>query len=222
MWPDMKKILLYSLGATFLTMVVGVLFVMGVFNFSTGAANLIGAEFGLHSSGEIEIHNQIVSNIHYIGNKMKWVNNAINVEGDITDEALITSLAITGENIQAKLKDLNSLFEGSSFTKDKQILKDTFLNDYKPAAEELSYLLMDLKKKEEIKTNPEVSAGNTSKENVVSEAKETTKKNTLGPVKPIILDPITADKKTQITNSCSKLIEAHNKFSDVLNDKRRY
>jgi hypothetical protein len=226
MWPDMKKILLYSFGGTFLTMIVGGLFVMGVFNFSTGAANLIGAEVGLHGSSEIDIHNQIVRDIHDIGNKTKEIIAMIEVEGDITDEAAITALAAAGQDIQNKLKDLTALFEGNSFKIDKQVVKDTFLNDYKPAVEELSYLLIDLKGRaeEETESAPQDTATdeNNDDSEAVAKAVTTAKKTVVGEAIPITYNPITSDKKTQITNSCAKLIEAHNKFSDVLNQKRRY
>jgi len=222
----MKKILLYSFGATILTMVFGGLFVMGVFNFSTGAANLIGAEVGLNGSSEIAIHNQIVRNLHDIGNRTKDIITMIGVEGDITDEAAITALAAAGEDIQNNLKNLNKIFESNSFKIDKQVLKDTFLNDYKPAVEELSYLLMNLdgRTTEEAKTEPKAVTEENSAvdENNPAKPVAAAKITKVGPATPLALAPITSDKKTEITNSCAKLIEAHNKFSDVLNQKRRY
>ena len=148
------------------------------------------------------------------------------MEGDITDEVLIKAFVSTGENIQTKLKDLTALFDRTTFTNDKQIIEDTFLNDYKPAAEELSYLLIDLKGKVEKNIKTGIEETNTDEkidnEAVVAKAVSTAKKVVVGTAIPITFEPITQDKKTQIINSCAKLIEAHNKFSDVLNQKRRY
>ncbi|MBN1494361.1 hypothetical protein JW911_01340 [Candidatus Peregrinibacteria bacterium] len=221
----MKKILLYSLGVTLLTMVVSALFVFGVINFSSGTTNLIGAGIGLHGSHELEIHNQIVEDIHFIGNKIKWLYSAINVEGDITDEAIITSFITAGEGLQEKLNNLTALFNGNTYTNDKQIIEDTFKNDYKPALEELSYLLTQLeaKKEENTEVKPDTSINeNIDKSQIVGEAVSQAKYTKIGTAIKIILPPITLDKKTEIKNSCAKLIEAHNKFSDVLNQKRRY
>jgi hypothetical protein len=207
-------------------MVVSALFVFGVFNTSSGAANLIGAEVGLlHGSGEIDIHNQIVRHIHDIGNKTKEITTILEAEGDITDENTIESLAKAGEDLQAKLKDLTAIFDGNSFGKDKQILKDTFASDYKPAALELSYMLIRLKGEPEEKTETtpeEIAPVENIDETKLIGPVTTAKSVFVGKATPLVLAPITADKKTEITNSCAKLIEAHNKFSDILNQKRRY
>lgn len=118
----MKKLVLYSLGFTGFILVIGLLFIYGVFNFSEGKAELIQT---MHSSHEMNLHNSIVENVHDIGNLMTEsfdINNAFEIKANV-------------EKINAKKDNLNLIVENGEFITKQEQLKTSFYNVYKPALE---------------------------------------------------------------------------------------
>lgn len=179
----MKKWVLYSLGFTFATVFIGLLFIYGVFDFSSGKSALIGP---VKHIDDQEYHDATVEYLHDLGNNSQDVLLAyysLN-EGDILD------------NFYEKIETLN--FEKQKFAdymntiklpSDKQLIITTFETNYLPILNNFA---------ESFQNFPAFFEENpVTKENLES-------------------------FRILIEVSYTDFIAAHNSFTEVLNENRKY
>ena len=105
----MKKFLLYSSIFTVIILVLGILFVYGVFDISQGRSQLIGS---LHGVTEMDMHNQVVEYAHDIGISTTdgWNQfNSLEPESDLYN----FKKAVT--DTQKRKDDLSDYIENHSF-----------------------------------------------------------------------------------------------------------
>jgi hypothetical protein len=120
----MKKFLSYSLIATVLIVVIGVLFIFGTFDLNLGQTNT--ANSGQTSVNTVKIHNEIVDIIQDLAILSLNINdsyNELNPESDLND---LRNLIQTIKNKKNRLK---------SIVPNDAVGVDIFENEYLPALE---------------------------------------------------------------------------------------
>jgi cupin superfamily acireductone dioxygenase involved in methionine salvage len=123
----MKKFLVYSSGVTAFAIVFGILSVYGFFDISDGRAQLIGPSRTIQT--EVDIHNQIVDNVHSIGINMRELNGTFS-EFETTSDINILKEQV--KLIESKRKSLEDHVKKNSFKRNKQTIEDTFAKQYLP------------------------------------------------------------------------------------------
>jgi predicted PurR-regulated permease PerM len=118
----MKRLVLYSLTFTGIVIIFGLFFIYGVFDFSQGKAELITT---MHSSSEMDLHNDVVDHVHDIGNlttEIFEINNVYEIGTKV-------------EKIEKHKNELTSIIENRAFTKKQEQIKENFYEIYQPALE---------------------------------------------------------------------------------------
>lgn len=123
----MKKFLIYSAGLTAIILVFGVLSVYGFFDLSNGQAQLIGPSKPIKT--EVDIHNQIVDNVHSIGINIRELNSTFN---EFEADSDINTLKKEVQIIEQKRKSLEDYIAKNAFKRNKQTIEETFENQYLP------------------------------------------------------------------------------------------
>lgn len=99
----------------------------GIFDISDGQAQLIGPSKAVKS--EVYIHNQIVNYVHDIGISTRDTNNLLNSLGTDLD---INILKEEISKLSQEKKSLIDYMGQNSFKRNKQIIEETFENQYLP------------------------------------------------------------------------------------------
>jgi hypothetical protein len=199
----MKKFLLYSGSITGITLLFGILFVYGVFDFSEGKSQLIGD--AQTSSYETNLHNNIVEYTHNLGNLMMDAQAAINSFQDGDD---LEPFKQKFEQIKLENDSLDSLMSNSAFEHKQESIRTEYFEKYRPALvgwiNNASDIIEACAPPEELPPAEEES-----------EVIEETIAETPQPVNLAAL-------KEPLQNSYDDFVESHNEFIDVLNKTRNY
>lgn len=192
----MKKFLLLSSAVAGVTIIVGILFVYGVFDFNDGKSQLIGSLYA-SASAELNLHNRIVDNVHGIGILTGEANKTMQSFEEGADFAPFASIVDT---VASNRDALNSIFEKNSLNKGQKRIVEGYEEIYRPALENW---LTACKKMIPKETKP------VEGEEITSE----------------IIQP-TAEEMQQFKdelNAVQKMyVGAHNEFVDILNKERQY
>lgn len=125
----MKKLFLYSIGITGVIVVFGLLFVFGIFDFSSGKSELIGAS---ESNSEIDIHNKIVEYVHDVGNITNEITDIFN---ELSQGADISNFNQKADGIVLKKKEFVNFMDINMYIIGRGEIKEEFNNNYLPALE---------------------------------------------------------------------------------------
>ncbi len=200
----MKKFLIYSSSITGITVLFGILFVYGVFDFSEGKSQLIGPAH--LSSYEIDLHNDIVEHAHGLGNLIMEAQATIDTLENGGDIGFFKQQF---EQIKKESDLFDFLMQDSAFEHKQEAIKTKYFEIYRPA---LVSWINGAAKIIDAYTAPEQEPP-TEKDKAEEPAIE-------GEVEPQPID-LPALKET-LKNSYNQFIEAHNEYIDVLNKRRKY
>ncbi len=128
----MKKFLSYSLIATVLIVVIGVLFIFGTFDLNMGQTNTIGS--GQGPIDFVKTHNEIVDAIHDLAISSTNIKNFYN---EMTPESDLNNLRSQIQTINDKKDKLKSILGNENFKKQQSKTADLFEKEYLPAIETL-------------------------------------------------------------------------------------
>lgn len=192
----MKKFILYSSVVTGITLIVGILFIYGVFDFNEGKSQLIGSLYA-SASNQLNLHNRIVNNVHGIGILTDEANKTLQSFEECADFAPFASIVDT---VSSNKEALDTLFEMNSFNRGRKDIAAGYEETYKPALE--NWLIAC--KKMIPKEPPPVEEG----EELVE------------------IPPPTAEEIQSYKDTLSAIqqmyVGAHNEYVDVLNKERQY
>lgn len=194
----MKKFLIYSGALTGITIIFGILFVYGIFDFSEGKSQLIGP---VHSaSSETDLHNKIVEYTHNIGNLMMEAQTTISVFGDGGDLSIFKQQF---EQIKRENDLMDSLMQNTVFEKKQEALQTEYLEKYRPA------LVSWINGAAEI-----INAYTPPAQEEPADAGQEPATRQPAPNLPTLKETLNA--------SYNQFIEAHNEYVDELNKSRKY
>lgn len=111
-----------------MVVVFGILTVYGFFNLSDGKAQLIGSSKVVNT--EVDVHNHIVDYVHSIGVGIRDLNILLR---DFETTSDIDLLKEEIDKFIPKTKSLEKYMAKNSFKRNKQIIEETFSQQYLPA-----------------------------------------------------------------------------------------
>jgi hypothetical protein len=115
----MKKWFIYISALTVVTLLAGVLFVYGAFDFSFNRAHLIGGT--TRESVEKNLHDRVVIYLHDIGNQFQELSTF-----DITSN--LDEANRKNNTLKENQARLNEFFNTNTFTKRQQPIKISYFN----------------------------------------------------------------------------------------------
>ncbi|MFC1655478.1 hypothetical protein ACFL3C_01285 [Patescibacteria group bacterium] len=203
----MKKFLIYSSSITGATIILGILFVYGVFDFTEGKSQLIGPTH--LSSYEMDLHNDIVEYTHGLGNLMMDTQATI---GAFEDGGDLGPFNQKFEQIKRENDLLDSLMQNSVFESEQEAIQTEYFETYRPALvswiNSAAEIIKAYAPPEEVVPEEQIAVEG---EEVVAEEPPTEPE-------PINLPAL----KETLQGSYIQFIEAHNEYIDVLNKRRKY
>lgn len=127
----MRKFLLYSSAFTVLIVIIGIIVIFDVFDFSRGKSQLIGSSY--NTDNQIETHNKIVGYVHNIGNTIKNIHS---VYYNMQTSADLAFFVESIENLKNQRKTFENYMQQIYSQNIEKDIKNTFNKDYLPAVKD--------------------------------------------------------------------------------------